>query len=131
PKAPVADAAGNLYVASEESHVEKYNLAKSKKTPVCRFDFTKGGISALTVNPDTGEPFFYSGKAPKRIHQLGPCDEAKGKFGAVIQGEFKEEVGQIEVKPERDDVTALAFDPNRQFSPERAPGMLYAGAPGP
>jgi len=122
PMAPILDAEGDIYVASDETHVEKYNPEKSKDTPVCRFDYPKGGITSLTVNPESGEAFFYSSKAPKRIHQLGPCDEASGKF---------KEIGLIEVKPERDDVSGLAFDPVRQFSLARAPGTLYAGAPGP
>ncbi|HEX6667083.1 MAG TPA: hypothetical protein VF081_10870 [Solirubrobacterales bacterium] len=132
PRSPVADAAGNLYVAGEE-YVEMYAPEAPAPYPaaaaevVCSFEHEPGGITAITVNPTSGEVFFFSLKKEagfkfKLVHQLAPCDEAKGVF---------EEIGKFEVAPERDDLFGLAFDPEREFSATRPAGTLYAGAPGP
>ncbi len=121
PSKPVEDAAGNVYVASNEAAIEMYDPTNPGDPPVCTFKFTKGGITMLTVDPASGEVFFFSYKTPKRIHQLSPCDPETGEF---------KEVGQVEVKPERDDLWGLAFDPKRQLE-GRLAGVLYAGAPAP
>ncbi len=127
PAQPVVDTAGNLYVTDEAQTIEEYDPTHPKGPAVCKFTFSKGGISSFGVNPTTGEPFFFSYKPPKRIHQLGPCNEETGKFE---DASGKEEVGQSEVKPERDDLSAFAFDPERQLE-GRPPGVLYSGAPAP
>jgi hypothetical protein len=124
PIKPVTDAAGNIYV-SGDTYLEEYapeapGLYPHHSTSTCSFEYKPGGITAITVNPETGEPFFFSYKSPKRIHRLGPCEG--GKFT---------EIGTIEVKPERDDLWGLAYDPKRKFSAGRPPGVLYGGAPGP
>jgi len=128
PAKPVLDSAGNVYVSSQETSVEMYDTANPGDLPVCSFNFAKGGISGLTVNPLSGEVFFFSYKLPKRLYRLGPCNAATGKFegkaGEVIVDEF-------EVAPQRDDLWGLAFDPLRKFSPSRPAGVLYAGAPSP
>ncbi|HTR74251.1 MAG TPA: hypothetical protein VMH33_03205 [Solirubrobacterales bacterium] len=129
PTAPIADAAGNLYVGGSTGgeHIEEYDPAHPADPPVCKFEYPKGGIKGVTVDPQTGEPFFASSKREtgftlKVVHQLGPCEG----------GEFKEKPsGIFEVKPERDDLAALAFDPMRKFSLSRPAGILYGGAPGP
>jgi hypothetical protein len=126
PMAPVTDATGHVYVAGlGENYIEEYDPTQPSDPPICRFEFTKGGINSMTVDPDSGEVFFYSEKKEagfktKLIHQLSPCSG----------GEFKE-TGKFEVAPERNELFALAFDPVRQFSAGRAPGVLYGGAPGP
>ncbi len=117
PTKPVTDAAGNIYTATEET-VEKYELAKSSSVPVCQFKFKKGGIIAQTVNPETGEVFFYTSK-DKKVHRLSACNE--GKFS---------ELEAFKVAPERDYLYGLAFDPTRQFGPGRSAGVLYGGASG-
>lgn len=129
PSKPITDDAGNIYVAGE-SYVEMYapeapGTFPHHSTPVCTFNYQPGGITAITVNPNTGQPFFFSyKKVPKvklkLIHQLSSC----------VGGEFKE-VGTIEVDPELGDLWGLAFDPGRQFSAGRQPGVLYGAAPGP
>ncbi|HEX7244500.1 MAG TPA: hypothetical protein VF245_02915 [Solirubrobacterales bacterium] len=119
PATPVVDSAGNLYVA-EETFIQKYEPSVSRKTPVCSFELKVGGISAMTVDPDTGEPFFYTYK-DKKVHQLSACKE----------GKFSEVPPAIAVAPERNDLYALAFDPERQFEAGREPGMLYGAAPSP
>jgi hypothetical protein len=125
-RGPVFDAAGNLYMAERE-HIDVFDPGHPTDPPLCRFDEPKSGIASITVDPQTGEVFFFSNrKAPgsefKLIHQLGPCDQQTGEF---------EEIGSLQVKPERDDLSALAFDPLRPIDPSRAPGVLYGAAPGP
>jgi len=124
PTGPVADAAGDIYVGGGSTNsdgIEKYDAASPGEGPVCKFTFAKGGITAATVDPLSGEVLFFSYKTPKRIRQLAPCDEGTGEF---------KEVGTIAVKPERDDLWALALDPVRELS-GRGAGVLYGGAPGP
>ncbi len=124
PLEPVTDAAGDVYVAPDQSHVEKYDASKPGDPPVCDFAFAKGGITAITVDPATGTPFFFTYKPPKRLYQLGPCNTATGEFEGGI-------IGETIVSPERDDLWGLAFDPVAQYSPSRPAGVLYGGAPNP
>jgi len=124
PAKPVIDGDGNIYVTSKEASIEAYDPASPGEPPVCTFGFAKGGIAGVTVNPESGEVFFFSYKLPKRLYKLGPCDEVTGEFeGGIVE--------EIEVAPERDDLWGLAFDPVRKFSPARPPGVLYGGAPNP
>jgi hypothetical protein len=126
PQRPVTDATGNIYVASEENHIEMYDPTHPGAPPVCDFLYSKGGIVGITVNPLMGEVFFFSYKPPKRVRRLGPCDPATGKFA-----ESDPEPEAFTVTPERDELFALAFDPLRQADPARAAGVLYGGAPEP
>jgi hypothetical protein len=119
PSEPVVDAAGNVYVAAEETTIEMYDPSDPVAPPVCTFDSPKGGITALTVDPASGEVFFFNYRTPKRIHQLSSCEPETGEF---------KETGQVEVKPERDDLWGLAFDPKRQLAGQ-ATGVLYGAAP--
>ena len=135
PKSPVADAAGHLYVVGkEETSIEEFGALvpagypAAPATPICRYDFKKGGITGMTVDPQSGEVFFFSFKAPKRMRRLGPCDEATGKFTEIEpEPQFPE---AFQVAPERADLFGLAFDPGREFSATRPAGILYGGAPG-
>jgi hypothetical protein len=133
PTRPVADAAGHLYVASNSTFVEEYDPAHPAAAPVCTYEQKKGGITSITVNPLTGEPYFYSsriseGFKTKTVHQLGPCNPATGKFEGP-KGEAK--VGQFEVTPERAELYGLAYDPADKLEATRAAGILYGGAPAP
>lgn len=119
PSGPVVDAAGNIFVAPEESFIQKYEPATQKSSPVCSFELATGGITAMTVDPVTDKVFYYSYK-DKRVHQLSACN---------AQGKFTELPPPSTVKPERNDLFALAFDPNRHFSPSREAGILYGGTP--
>lgn len=118
PRAPITDAAGDVYVAGE-SYIEKYSPAQPK-TPICKFELNIGGITAMTVNPLTGEPFYYTYKN-KQVHRLGSCNE----------GKFTEVPPAVAVAPQRDNLYALAFDPLRQLETTREPGVLYGATPGP
>ncbi len=115
PANPVTDAAGDVYTASE-TRVEKYDPA-TPSTAVCSFSFKKGGIRSMTVNPKTGEVFFYS-YIDDLLHRLNPCEG--GTFS---------EAEALEVAPKRDYLSAMAIDPERVFGPGRAAGVLYGGAP--
>jgi hypothetical protein len=116
---PVFDAAGYLYTTNNES-IAKLDPSQPSAAPLCEFKFTKSEIIALTVNPETGEVFFYSRKDKNKIRQLGAACEETGKFS---------EIGTAAFSPKREEISALAFDPLRQLAPDRPPGVLYAGAP--
>jgi hypothetical protein len=116
PAKPVTDTAGYVYVAGYD-HVEKYDPAQPGDPPICSFLFKKGQITGMTINPLTGEAFFYS-FTDKKLHRLNPC--AEGKFS---------EAETIEISPKRDSLSGMAVDPTRLFGPGRAVGTLYAGAP--
>lgn len=131
PTRPILDQAGNLYTATEGGSIQQLApqspepYPAAHPAPVCSFSFTKEGIIAMTVDPRSGEPFFVSykkekGFTHKLLRQLGPCEA----------GKFKE-TAKFEILPERDDLTALAFDPLRKLEAARPAGVLYGGAPGP
>ncbi|HEX7245622.1 MAG TPA: hypothetical protein VF245_08665 [Solirubrobacterales bacterium] len=114
PMKPIADAAGNVYVGGD-GYIEMYDPMQPS-VPLCKFTLAIGGITAYTVNRNTGELFYYTYKN-KHIHQLSGCHE----------GKFSEIETPIAVAPERDDLYALAFNPILQHS--TTPGVLYGGAP--
>jgi hypothetical protein len=116
------DAAGHIYGLAEEQTINEYDPADPGAAPICQFKFNSGSVKSMTTDPLDGSVFFYSPVSPRRVHQLGPCNEATGQFT---------EVGQIEIRPERSDLWGMTFDPVREFDPGRSPGVLYAGAPGP
>jgi hypothetical protein len=124
PAMPVADAAGHIYTAVPGGNlIEEYDPSTPAAAPICKFEFSQGGIVSLTVDPVKEEPYFFSTKKVgglKKVHHLSKC--SGGKFT---------EVETIELEPERDDLYGLAFDPLREVSPTRPPGVLYGGAPGP
>lgn len=115
PTAPATDNAGHIYVAGE-SYVQEYSAAQPK-TPICKFAFKPSGITAMAINPATGEPYFYTYK-DKLIHHLSACSE----------GKFVEIPPTVSVQPERSAISAMAFDPSRLFEAGREPGVLYAAA---
>lgn len=120
PSLPVVDEKGDVYVAGE-TYVEEYDPAQPAKA-ICKVSLKGQAITAITVNPKTGEVFYFSYKQPKRIHQLAPCKE----------GTFAEpEPAGFEVTPERDDLSALAFDPIHKFDEAHDFGILYGAAPNP
>ncbi len=116
PTRPIADAAGNIY-SGELTDIEKYDPTHPADPPICTFKFKKGGITSITVNPLTGEVFFFSYQ-DKKLHRLNPC----------VGGKFTE-AEAIEFAPGRSAIGGLAVDPVKQFDPARAAGILYAGSP--
>ena len=144
PTLPVFDAAGHVYVADFEGGVIRELVSEEPSgypaphaTSLCSFTYTKEGITSFTVNPTSGDPFFFSykkeagafGKNVKHVHQLGPCNEATHKFEAG----GKEEVGKFEVRPERGELYAMAYDPGRKLpvssAAARPAGAIYGAAP--
>jgi hypothetical protein len=115
PLQPVVDESGDIYVDSGET-IQKYSPTPGAP-PLCEYRFKKGGIELLTVNPQTGEVFFYTYKG-QEVHRLSACKE--GKFT---------ELEAFEPVPERDYLYGLAVDPVREFTPGRPAGVLYGGAP--
>jgi hypothetical protein len=116
PEHPVVDAAGNVY-AGGGPQIEEYDPIHPADPPICSFKFKKGGITSITVDPLTGEVFFFSYQDLK-VHRLNAC--AGGKFT---------EAEAIEFAPGRSELGGLALDPASQFDPARAAGILYAGSP--
>ncbi len=119
PRMPVADDAGDIYVVpGVGDSIAKLDPGKPADPVLCEFPFPKGGITAIAVNPENGEVFFYTYK-DKKIHRLGACDEETGEFT---------EAGSFGFSPPRFELTAMAFDPAGQFEPRRPASTLYAGA---
>jgi hypothetical protein len=115
PTRPVLDDSGHIFVGGED-FIEEYDLSQPSN-PVCKFTVNAGGVRSMTINPATGEPFYYSDKNEK-IHQLA-CN-GEGKF--VEKAAFKAE-------PQHYEISAMVFNPERQYDPNRKAGVLYAGAP--
>ena len=115
PRRPVFDDSGDIFVGGSE-YIEEYDLSQPS-SPVCSFSLNAGGMTSMTVNPATGEPFYYSTKNEK-IHQL-ICN-GEGKF--IEKATFK-------AVPQRGRISAMVFDPDHQYEPSRHAGVLYAGAP--
>jgi hypothetical protein len=120
PERPVADAAGDIYVAEEEGRLAKLDPAQPTAPPLCQFNFTKGGVISITVNPIGGEVFFSSYKERETIHELSSGCNGEGKFT---------EASKFSFAPKRTEIGGLAFDPSREFGAGRPAGVLYAGAP--
>jgi DNA-binding beta-propeller fold protein YncE len=109
------DSAGNLYSADvHETDIFKFALSEPD-TPVCQFHLAAGGIRGMTVNPETGEPFYFSYKTGK-VHQLSACNP-EGKF--VATSSFGPSPGTTQI-------TGLAYNPNYAFPPSHPSGTLYA-----
>jgi hypothetical protein len=121
PTTPVTDTTGHIYVVGGDSHIEEYDPTNPGAGPICEFEFEKGGVISLTVDPMSEESFFFSTKSPKGVHRLSAC-----KGGKFAEAEL------IKVAPERADLYGLAFDPDRETAPGQRPaGVLYGGAPSP
>jgi hypothetical protein len=117
PRAPVLDDAGNVYAAGD-GFIAKYDLTVSRSVPVCLFT-VKSGIAAHTVNPVTGEVFYYS-TVDRKVHLLNPCNS---------EGKFTETEPPFKATPERDTLWGLTFNPEGKFETFSPPGVLYGAAP--
>jgi len=134
PQAPVFDDAGNLYVSGTTNGTTAIEALPEEapgpypnpqQPPLCSYRYPKGGVVAMTVDPKTGELFFFSQRSPIRVRRLGPCDHVTGKFAEEAAPEA------IALSPEPQSIYGLAFDPDRQAEASRPPGMLYAASPAP
>jgi hypothetical protein len=111
------DADDNLYVAADQSI---YEFAKGEPdTPVCEYSQPKGGIRAMSVDPENGEVFYLSYKDGQG-HQL-VCN---------AEGRFFEPVAPFTIIPKPTSAVRVAsvFNPARTYSPDRPPGVLYAAS---
>jgi hypothetical protein len=117
---PVVDATGDLYVAEAEGRFAKLDPAQPSAPPLCEFNFAKGDVISITVNPIGGEVFFFSRKEREKIHELGSGCNGEGKFS---------ETSKFSFAPKRQEIGGLAFDPSREFGAGRPAGVLYAGDP--
>jgi hypothetical protein len=127
PYRPVTDDEGDIYVAGDD-YVEKYDPTQPA-APICEFELKGGGLAAMTVNPANGEVFYYNEKSKDRkIHRLEPCN---------AEGKFVETQPPFLAVPQREPITAMAFNPTLVCAQppfeapvcaaERDPGVLYAG----
>jgi hypothetical protein len=118
PRHPATDAAGHLYISSEQ-YIAKLDPSDPSGPPLCELKYRKGGIEPIAVNPVTEEVFFATAFKDSKIHQL------KAECGA--DGQFVE-AGSFAFSPKRNFVTALAVDPDRSGGPGRPDGLLYAAS---
>jgi hypothetical protein len=117
--APVIDSAGNIYVigGSNGGVIAELDPSRPSAPPVCEFEFPGGQIQSMTVNPQSGEVFFFS-STDRKFHQLSACNG---------EGEFAE-TAAFGPAPKRTRIGSMALDPVRQFDPDRPAGVLYAGS---
>jgi hypothetical protein len=116
PSYPELDEAGNLYLNGGEEAI--YQFAPGEPdTPSCTFEERGHGIEGMTVNPESGEVFFFKEK-DKKIHRLTPC--AGGEFEATET---------IAVAPASTEIFALALNPLLKYGGARPRGALYAAEP--
>ncbi len=111
------DSRGNLYTASTETI---YEFAPGQPaSAICQYRVPGGGLQAMTVNPETGEVFYFSFKGGgAKITQLTPCNQ---------QGEFALK-DTFASAPKAEAMRALAFNPSLTYSAPRPAGVLYAGS---
>lgn len=120
PAHPVTDAAGYVYAQSaNENAIYKFDPNQPNAEPVCDYTFSRAGIETLTVNPDTGEVFFWTYKDRTHLYRLNPC----------VGGKFTEG-GTVQFSPARaqGNIGGLALDPVRVYEAGRPPGVLYMAA---
>jgi hypothetical protein len=117
PSRPVVDAAGNLYVAGENS-IQKLDPSTPTAPPLCTFLVKNAGIRGMNVNPETGEVFYYNYK-DRKVHQLSPCTE----------GEFTEIGEPFSPSPKRGYIEALAVNPTLKWEASRPQSVIYGATP--
>jgi hypothetical protein len=83
--------------------------------PICTYLVPGGGVQGMTANPETGE-VFYSPVNDGKLHRLGPCDEATGKFEELQAAVAPSEAGEIR---------NLAVNPTLAWSSLRPTGVVY------
>jgi hypothetical protein len=114
---PVLDQAGNLFGRASDNNLVEYDPSQPS-TPICTFNLPPAGITAQTVNPVTGDVFYYSYK-DREVHQMA-CNG---------EGEFVEVAAFRDITPERGELDAMTMDGERKYGPERPAGVLYGASP--
>jgi hypothetical protein len=110
------DDAGHLYIGGQES-ITELSLANPAAPPLCTYS-TRAQAKGITVNPATGEVFYFVGSSDRSVHRLKPCDPVKGKF--------EEAQTSIKVSPSTKGIAAMAVSPNFAWGSGRPEGVLYA-----
>jgi hypothetical protein len=108
------DSAGDIYAAGD-SRIREF--AAGDHHLLCELKIPAGGLIAMTVNPTSGDVFYYTYKTDD-IRRL----RCNGK------GEFVE-LESFAPSPKVDEVIALSFNPSLVYSGTRPPGALYGVAP--
>jgi hypothetical protein len=109
------DDAGHLYGANN-TLIKEFSLA-DPTAPICSYQIPGGQLQAMTVNPETGEVFYFAKKA---LHRLAPCNS----------GSFKEAQEVVKpTPPATEPFFALTLNPELVWGPNRPAGVLY-GADG-
>jgi sugar lactone lactonase YvrE len=114
------DDAGNLYAAVEDA-ISLYAPGEPS-APKCRFLVPNGGLTGLTVDPASGEVFYYTGSTRSKIHRLAACDsqdkfieEEAISFAPAITGNHA--------------IYAMAVNPFLKYETTRPASVLYAANP--
>jgi len=120
PKDLAMDAAGNLYTTGSQGNEFIYEYSPSEpNAPVCSYKAVGGGIEAMTVDPQTGEVYYYTEKHRGNLFQLSACNANK-EFTLldtlVLSPGVPHEVPGF----------GLAFDPAVAYRAGGVPGILYA-----
>lgn len=112
------DESGHIYMAATGATlIEERTVADPAAPPLCTV-VPKGQVTAMTVNPRTGEVFYFNNNGnSKKIYRFQPCDQGVGKF--------KEAQAPIITSPKASQVGALAFNPDLSAGPNRPKGILY------
>jgi len=112
------DESGHLFMAQNGATLlEERSLAEPAAPPLCTV-VPKGQVTSMTVNPKTGEMFYFNGNGnSKKVYRLLPCDPTVGKF--------KEAQLPITMSPKPSYVGALAFNPGLSWGGNRPKGTLY------
>ena len=119
PGRPVLSNAGNLYTAGEDV-VEEYDPRAATPTLLCSLRVKDGGARGMTVNPETGDVYYYDYKN-REVHRLS------GQCGA--DGHFSE-LESFPLHPPRGFLEAMAVNPTLAWETGGPPGVLYVAAPG-
>jgi hypothetical protein len=117
PTRPVTDAAGDLYVAGED-YIQKLDPSQPTAPALCTFTVKNAGVRGMSVNPETGEVFYYNYK-DRKVHQLSACTE----------GQFTEVGEPFGVSPVRGYIEALAVNPTLKWEASRPQSVIYGATP--
>jgi hypothetical protein len=105
------DDTGDLYSVTGEE-IDEFTTGEPA-APACRYEVPTAAAAAITVNPLSGEVFYFDYKS-RSIHQLSACEG----------GEFRE-TGTIALTPKTEHLHALAFNPALAWEASRPVGTLY------
>jgi hypothetical protein len=116
PTALALDAAGDLYMGAPADSSGIFEFDPSEpNAPICTYEVPGGAQLGTTVDPLTGEVFYWTEKHRTEILQLNPCN-GEGKFTPK---------DKITLQRRAEEVYALAFDPTLSYDPGRPAGILY------